>query len=975
VSNDQPRTRNLAAIAELTKAASLNPSEQLFVALGNAYMLESKPAEAAKYANRALKLQPESWSAHLLLARALMEKGPTEDAMGHVQEAMRVRPDDALVIAAYGKLLRNLGRIEEADEQFRLAIRKDATQGNAYFSLAYNHRLTEADRPLIEQMKRLSESGELSAQERTHLEYGLGKAHEDLGEFQQAMSYFERANQLARAAKYGDQPFSRENLERNTEFAIQFFSPALLNAYRGLGSSSGVPVFVVGMMRSGTTLAEQILSSHPQVGGAGELQYWSEHRGDAICSGDHALDMVALNAMAVTYLRNLSEIAPGMQRVVDKMPANYETVGLIHTAFPSAKIIHMIRNPVDTCLSIYATPNRSRITWAHDKGNIVFAYQQYVKLMKHWETALPAGVMLELNYEDLVSNQESKTRELIEFCGLPWDEACLRPESNDRSVFTPSVWQVRQPVYKTSVDRWKRYEPWLGAFAELIPADEASPPRNAAPPLRSAARDHSPDEAIWLYRRAAALLWLHRDFEAIDPLKKAVQLKPSSAYLLKLGELELDHGDPAAGLAATDRVHTLGSKDPSPYVLAARCLMAMGESDQAEQRWTRALAVAPPDKRESIRALHAKCLIQYGEFDRGTEILRQILKDNPRSTSACSQLVAANKVTEQDRPMVERMAALLRDPKVTATERIDLLYGLGKTFDDLGEHEIAWKHFDFVHEIELSDIEAKAAFSPEGYTANMTIRMNACNADVVRELSSKGNPSELPIFVVGMIRSGTTLAEQILRSHPLVAGAGELTHWTNADLRLIDYVSGSLHEEIIREIVDQYLELLRRFAGTAIRVVDKQPGNLTLAGILHIAFPNARIVYMHRTPLDTAVSIWTTRLKTTAPFVHDKENIVVATQQHHRLREHWRKVLPANRFLEVSYEALVTDRENTTRKMLEFCGLPWSEDCLSPERARSSVLTPSNWQVRQPVYDTSINRWRNYERWLGLFRKLQPRQG
>jgi len=167
------------------------------------------------------------------------------------------------------------------------------------------------------------------------------------------------------------------------------------------------------------------------------------------------------------------------------------------------------------------------------------------------------------------------------------------------------------------------------------------------------------------------------------------------------------------------------------------------------------------------------------------------------------------------------------------------------------------------------------------------------------------------------------------------------------------------------------LRLLKGFAKDgAKRVVDKQPGNLILAGALHIAYPNARIIHMKRHPVDTAVSIWTTHIRTSTRFVNHKGNIAFAFHEHDRLMQHWRETIPSDRFLDVSYESLISDRERTTRQMLEFCGLTWSDSCLEPEKNKKLVITPSLWQVRQPVYRTSIDRWKNYEPWLGEFGQL-----
>jgi hypothetical protein len=203
-----------------------------------------------------------------------------------------------------------------------------------------------------------------------------------------------------------------------------------------------------------------------------------------------------------------------------------------------------------------------------------------------------------------------------------------------------------------------------------------------------------------------------------------------------------------------------------------------------------------------------------------------------------------------------------------------------------------------------------------------------------------------------------------------VAGAGEQKFWIGLDAKLVDYENRRLRKEVLREAAATYMRLLSRYRAGAMRVVDKQPGNLLLAGALHIAFPDARIIYMRRDPLDNAISIWNTNIQTSTSFVHDKGNLVFALQRYDDLMRHWAEVLPSDRFMTLSYESLVVDQEASTRKVLEFCGLPWSDACLTPEKGQGRVITPSLWQVRQPVYRTSIGRWRNYEPWLGEFRQL-----
>jgi hypothetical protein len=210
-------------------------------------------------------------------------------------------------------------------------------------------------------------------------------------------------------------------------------------------------------------LVEQILSSHPKVGGAGEQRFWPNHRPELLREG------ADFHGLGRQYVDRLQHVAPGFERVVDKMPSNYELCGPIHISLPKAKIIHMRRHPVDTCISIYTTPNRVPISFAYNRANIVFAYRQYRRLMAHWRSVLSPDAFLEVDYEAVVSDREGQVRRIAEFLELEWSDALLHHESTERNVLTPSLWQVRQPIYTSSIQRWKRYEPWLREFAELLP--------------------------------------------------------------------------------------------------------------------------------------------------------------------------------------------------------------------------------------------------------------------------------------------------------------------------------------------------------------------------------------------------------------------------------------------------------------------------------------------------------------------------
>jgi hypothetical protein len=225
---------------------------------------------------------------------------------------------------------------------------------------------------------------------------------------------------------------------------------------------------VLGMPRSGTTLVEQILSSHPDIGAGGELAFWRDHVSSFRMDRQRRVDPAWVKSTVRDSRELLSGLCPGAARVTDKMPQNFTFIALIHVVFPRARIIHCMRNPVDTCLSIYFQNFSRNLEFAYHRGDLVAFYRQYQRLMAHWRTVLPSDCFLEVQYEQLVADREPLTRKMIEFCGLEWEDACLHHERNTRPVRTASLWQARQPVYGTSVARWHNYRSWLGELEELL---------------------------------------------------------------------------------------------------------------------------------------------------------------------------------------------------------------------------------------------------------------------------------------------------------------------------------------------------------------------------------------------------------------------------------------------------------------------------------------------------------------------------
>jgi hypothetical protein len=278
------------------------------------------------------------------------------------------------------------------------------------------------------------------------------------------MQHFDAADELRR----GSAPFDSAAFSIEIDRLIARCTLEWIARAPELGSFNATPVLIIGMPRSGTTLVEQIISMHPEVGAGDELHFWTERGAEWHVSGAARNEKPFLGKAAADYLGVLRAIAPKAARVTDKMPFNFLWAGLIHLAFPRATIIHCRRAPVDAALSIHQTHFRPNLAFPTGGAELVAYYRDYQRLIRHWRSVLPADRFIEVDYEDLTRAPESVIRRMIAACGLTWNDACLRPESNPRAVKTPSKWQARQPIYRTSVSRWRHYEPWLGPLRALV---------------------------------------------------------------------------------------------------------------------------------------------------------------------------------------------------------------------------------------------------------------------------------------------------------------------------------------------------------------------------------------------------------------------------------------------------------------------------------------------------------------------------
>lgn len=584
------RGRSGEATAMVMKALEHDPDNiMLLVHLAHSGRKGSLSPLACEAAGKAMALaagqcpqmQAKALSAH---AHVLAEEGQTAEAEAAYRDALKLAPSAVPALSGLGQLLLQTGQVEEAMQCFQQVRAIAPLQG---WSQLIHARHVPDDPQVLNTLERAARQPGLEGPVRAGLLYTMAAAYDKKKDYERTMALAREANEACKPLLPYDPAGHRQQVERE----IARFSPAFLASRQGWGHPSRLPVFVLGMPRSGTTLTEQILGSHSQVFGAGELglvgeqiarlEAWEWKVGSGVaypeCVADLTQEISASHAAA--WLEKLQQLAPGATHVIDKLPHNFEHIGLIKLLFPNATIIHCQREPRDVAVSNYITDYAAKF------GGMGFAYDltwigeqlvDHERLMQHWHAVFP-GQIVEVNYEDLVDDPETHARRLIAALDLEWEPGVLEFQSLERSVKTASVWQVRQPVYKTSKARWKRYAAHLGPLEEALavvpPLPDPSPVPTAPPGL---------------FDRAMAHMQAQRWSDAESAFRQLIATYPQHAAAHQfLGGALLQQGNPEHAVQAIRQSLRLQPVHPSWWENLARAEQANGRPDAAQQAWGR----------------------------------------------------------------------------------------------------------------------------------------------------------------------------------------------------------------------------------------------------------------------------------------------------------------------------------------------------------------------------------------------------
>jgi len=1018
--SDFPGARDAFAAALEHKPDDL----QALVNIGACLIHLGQPEKALPYQYRAASIAPNASKLQAGIAASLGQMQDIPGSIAACLKALDLAPDSTDVLVLLGHNYTALGQFQDADAVFRRALALSPDSAGAQFGLAGIGRASTEQAEQNRLAASFTNTGASTA-ERISAGFALGATLDKAGRYDEAFRAYAAANTLGEATKRASgQVFDLPMLKRYGAWAKTTFVPELFEATKEWGNTSDQLVFIVGMPRSGTTLVEQILASHPLIFGAGELKKVPRLVRQLDEDPSHVSplqwDRDQITRLSNAHVEELTALDPAARRITDKLPDNIQLLGQIAVLFPHARVIVCRRDLRDVCLSCYFQHFGDGNEWSHDLASCAERARQISGFLDIWQNVVPLQ-MLEVDYETLINDLEGQSRRLIAFLGLEWDDACLAFHETDRQVTTASQWQVRQPLYATSVNRWRLYQshlaPLLAGLRGLVPGEADSVVERQAAAASSADRaqtlliagsfkeaaaaarqaiDFDPDQPAGHGFLGLSLLELHEFAAALPPLREATRLAPGWLNpRIDLASALTQLKDFAGAAEAWRQALTIQPDNAEALSTFATVLIELGQDQEALEVFRRAVELAPDDAVKQA-ALGVTCLKTGNPYEAETALRRaRFLTPNEpeymfglgealsvlgRFEEAASEFRSAVQYPAWAAKAHEGLATIgqtltsgleipsLRTMLANPNEDIYLRavsgFALARALDRAGSYDDAFESCAlanrFVRERHRED---GRDFDPRDYRNFVDRTIDVMKSEALDPHRTLGVPSELPVFIVGMPRSGTSLVEQIAASHPAVVGLGE----TKAIKAICDTLdtearaNGRDHwlAQDIRQKSEEHLAALKHAGGHAIRVIDKMPDNLLYLGQIAWLFPGARIILCRRDPRDIGLSCFMTNFTDGMEWTFDLGDIGSRIYESERLAVHWRYVLPLQ-MLEVQYEELVADLEGQSRRLIDFLGLNWNPACLAFHTNTRPVTTASHWQVRQPLYDSSVGRWKHY---------------
>jgi len=636
-----------AAICHYERAVEFRPSwAEAHNNLANILQKRARHEDAIRHYNEAIRLMPRYASARRNLANALKALDRFDEAIAQYRAALASEPDDAAILNLLASAMLVAGHLDDAARVYESAVELAPHNLGIQLNYAAIRKFAQGDSRLAVLEELATREEKLSDHERIALHFTLGKAFADLEDGGRSFHHLDIGNRIKRKHVTYDEHGTLAHFDRVREF----FSQDLLRAKSGHGYPSDAPVFVLGMPRSGTSLVEQILAGHPRVFGGGELKHVAEVTSEFAARLTRGFPEMLpfmtdddFGALGQTYVERVRASAASVDRIVDKMPSNFLFVGLIHLALPRARIIHVKRDPVDTCLSCFSLLFSEEQPFAYDLAEVGRYYKAYEALMAHWRAVLPQGAMLELQYEDLVKDLEGQARRLIQYCGLDWDQRCLSFHGTRRPVKTASVAQVRAPINSDSVGRWRLYGTRLMPLLDVLGVD---------PPQSEVAEQSG--------------------FVAGAPQTQSVPKE--------------------SGIGVDTRIEHV-------FQLASK-LQQLGKLEQVERLLIAVLA-ARPDHIDSLSMLGSLCA-NANRLDEAKTCFERMIAANPNSGEAYGSLAAIHSSCRE----LDAALACYEKALSLAPHHPGIHYGFAATLQSLGRNEEGIRHLRIALAVKPEHLES-----------------------------------------------------------------------------------------------------------------------------------------------------------------------------------------------------------------------------------------------------------------------------
>ncbi|MDR3388056.1 MAG: sulfotransferase [Rudaea sp.] len=1006
-----------AAIDSMRRAVAQRPDDALYHNTLGAVLGESTEMDAAIASlRRACELQPDLASAWYNLGLLLMRCVRPEESAAALRQAVAHAPDHANARVMLGEMLRASGNNSEAAAEYRQVIAQKPDAGTAWWGLAdlKTTKLDDADVTSIRQAMQRPGAGD---DDLIAMGFALAKGLEDQGRYAESLAALAQAHARARARRGWNAAWSSGQVDA----MLQAFTPPPVAAPQSLG---GQVIFITSLPRSGSTLVEQILASHSQVEGAGELPDMpqvlneeSQRRQQPFPQWVGSMTPKDWERLGHRYLERTAHWQNRRPRFTDKLPNNWQYIGVVRAMLPAAHIIVCRRDPLETCLGCYRQ-FLARNEYTHTFPDLAAYWRDFDRATRHWHALHPRHVY-ENVYENLVAAPETRIRELLAFCDLDFESGCLQFHKTKREVYSPSASQVREPIRRDTA-RSGAYGALLDPLRKelgLPPFADADSRATAAPNGRTVRAPNLAETAQVLVAEFTAATARSGVNPATSMLMDRLQAQPHAAGTWTQVVVDLVRGGfhPVA-IAVADAAMQHFPQVAQLRYWRANALRLTGRRDEAEQGF-RALLHHHPEHRDAAMSL-AFMLREQGRLDAAAQVVvalaGAIVGDAEQSLAllaflrecgAHAQAIGIAAAAHERWPEDARLAAitgeialalgqfdfardalhdaLARDPGQAAawlrlahcqryTNRNDPDL---QRFKDAGANPAlaasARICAGFALGKALDDLGDYAAAVPVLRDANTQAhagtpwRADAWRNFVSGKLATNTLPTLTdpmdftPVFIIGLPRTGTTLTAALLGGHPQLHDRGEL-NWIGA-MHTNLQTQGQMHEaSALRAVRDLVSVQFRRDDAPARGYIDKNPLNFRYLDLIAALFPSARIIHCRRNRRDTALSIWMQHFAhADSGFAYDFADIAAMATGYEQLMAHWRQTLALPIF-ELDYETLASGDPGCLRRLAQFLEVAPEPLLQAQPGVSGPVTTASVWQVRQPLHTRSIGRWRGY---------------